>query len=63
MKAQEHLNKVFLHFILIINYNMKKQILVVAIIIMKVVMIPVYMFFIYGISEAKAMASLIDPAT
>jgi hypothetical protein len=41
---------------------MRKQIIVIAVIILIVVLITVYMFFMYGISEAKALAPALNPA-
>jgi flagellar basal body-associated protein FliL len=40
---------------------MKKQLLIIAIIVLVVVLITVYMFFMYGISEAKQMAPMLNP--
>lgn len=41
---------------------MRKQVIVIAVIILIVVLITVYMFFMYGISEAKQLAPSIGPS-
>jgi flagellar basal body-associated protein FliL len=41
---------------------MKKQVIVIAIIILIVVIITVYMFYMYGINEAKEIAPLVNPS-
>ena len=40
---------------------MKKQVIIITVIILIVVMITVYMFYMYGISEAKEVAPVFNP--
>ena len=40
---------------------MSKQVIVLAVILLIVVVIAVYMFFMYGIAEAKEVAPILHP--
>ena len=40
---------------------MKKQVIVLAVILLIVVVITVYLFYMYGIAEAKEVAPIVHP--